>query len=288
MTLYLGRPGALVALPDPDPGVSVAPVRAAADHQLLGGGRVVDLLGTPRRVITASWTRLLDDEYALLEEFHSGARGTGPFTLLPSAASWNYLTSVQASATSVTADTSGWTVTAPETIASALSPVVRGPRCLAWSVPAAPASGLLAPLPPGGAAGWATPPAVPWHFAAVVRASGALELSARLRWLDASGAQVDLTIGGTTAVTSTGWAYPSVSATAPAGAAFVVPRLFLHSSTVTAPSTVYVDVPQLGIGFSPGNWTPGRGLPLVALTDLTDTYPWADVHDAKATFTEVG
>ncbi|MEV4414019.1 hypothetical protein [Catellatospora sp. NPDC049609] len=288
MTLYLGRPGALVELPDPDPGVTATPVRAAADHQLLGGGRVVDLLGTPRRIITASWTRLLDDEYALLEEFHSGARGSGPFALLPSAARWNYLTTGQAAATSATANTSGWTVTASESVASVSAPVLRGPRCLAWTVPAAPTSGLLAPVAPGGAPGWSTPPAVAWYFAAAVRAStGAPEVTARLRWLDAAGTQLSISIGPPLTISASGWLTAAVAATAPAGAVYVVPRLYLTAATIPAPTTVYVDTPRLGIGTS-GSWTPGRGLPLVTLTDLTDTYPWADVHDAKAVFTEVG
>lgn len=73
MALYLGWPGRWLVLPDPAPGVGASLIRPHGEHLLLDGGRVIDFAGPGLRSYTMRWQRLTDDEYAVLEQVHSGA-----------------------------------------------------------------------------------------------------------------------------------------------------------------------------------------------------------------------
>lgn len=295
MPVWLGRPGALIALPDPAPGVTATLERPSGEHTTLAGGRVVEFAGFGRREFRLSWERLTDDEYAVLEAFHTGSCGVGPWVLLTDDARWNYLTSTQASTTSATADTTGWTVGAGETLTSTTTTtgsVRRGPRSLRWALPAAVTAGWLGPTAPVGFSGWPVAAGLPWTFTLWSRTGATAALSvnayAVLRWLDANGTEPSVTSGSTVTVNPTGWGSVTVTGTPPTGAVSVLPEVRVLAASVTAPTNVYVDTPRLELSALSRGWSPGRGLPWVSLTALTDRYPWSDCHDCDVTFAEVG
>lgn len=295
MALWLGPPERLLALPDPDPGMSATVTRPTAEHTLLGGGRVIDIAPSGRSTFTLRWQRLTDDEYAILEQVYSGATGPGPFLLLPADLRWNYLSPVQGAATSATTDTTGWSVTGGEQLASTgpdVGAVLRGPRSLRWSLPSPTTSGRLAVSPPSGLPGWPAVPGLAWTWSCAARMGTTtgitVQAAAVLRWLDSSGADVSASSGPTVAVSPGIWAAPAVSAIRPATARYLLPEVRVEPATVTAATNVYLDTPQLFTGAAITEWVPGRGLPTVAFAELADRYPWADSHDCDATFLEVG
>jgi hypothetical protein len=160
---------------------------------------------------------------------------------------------------------------------------------LSWSLPAAPTSARLAPVAPWAWSGWPALPGVPWTFTVSARtATGTATGYTVLRWLDIDNNEVSTTTGDTAALNPTGWTALTARATPPTGAVAVLPEVRLTPITVTAATTLYVDIPRLELGATAPGWLPGRGLPVVSMTELTDRYPWTDTHDVDATLLEVG
>ncbi|WP_157640886.1 hypothetical protein [Longispora albida] len=291
MPLYVGRwGGELIAMPDPLPGVSATMERRHGEHQLLGGGRVVEFAGAGRRSYTFRWERLTDDEYAALEHFHAGTHGPGPLALVSTDTGWNYLPANVASGTDARGDTTGWfPLGAGETVASDPAPdTIAGRRVLAWSLPANPAGPDAATL---ATAASAIPGGTRYTLTAHARASRPVTLSLGGDWVGNMGAVLGSFAAPAVAIGAAGWTQLTVTATAPAGTLIrAMPLLRATPSTVTAPTTVYLDALSATYDGrpAPALWRPGRGVPMVSLTELTDDYPWSDVHDCTATFVEVG
>ncbi|GIG63647.1 hypothetical protein Lfu02_80190 [Longispora fulva] len=287
MTVYLGNVGALVALPDPDPGVGATLARPRQEHATLGGGRTVDYAGPGRRTYTMAWERLTPAEYAVLEAFHTGGWGPGPFLLLPTAAGWNYLTPQQASATDVLATTDGFG--GPAVMASSTAYAATGRRSLAWSLPANPtADHVLALTVQHNLPGLPVIPGVPLTWTAQVRAAAPITVTLIAEFGDADDHTLPGTATSTPVTAGPGWQTLTLTATPPTGAALTYPGVNVAPGSVTAPTVLYVDALRVDLGPTAPGWLPGRGVPLVSLVELTCSYPWADELSAAATFLEVG
>ena len=292
MTLWLGWPGMLWALPDPAPGVGASLERSAGEHRTIGGGRTVEFTGTGRRSFHLVWERLTDDEYAVLETIFTGAAGIGPWMLATDDARWNYLTSGQASAAAVV-DTIGWSATGGENLSVVYNPAGGPPSArgavVGWSLPVPVTSGRLAALAPAHLGGWPAPPGRPWTFTTLAATTAAAPVVGMvLRWFDTTDTELTPTTGAGITLGTDRWATLTITATPPPDAVRMMPEVHLVPGSVTGPVTVYLDAPRLMLTPTDRGWLPGRGLPLVSMTSLTDRYPWADTHDAEATLVEVG
>lgn len=295
MALYLGRPGALVALPGMRRGAKPGLTRQAGIRTTIGGGRAVDYAPGVLRTYTLAWEALSRSDYELIAQFFLGHMGPGPFCLIEPGQSRNLLTVNQSSATAATNDTTGFGATgAGESLASTSTVWERGPRSLAWSLPAAPAVGVLTLDAPNNA--WLGIPCVPgrdYRFQARLRGGGtdpAVDIAAKLRWGDITGTQVQLDGGVAVTTSAGGWVTATVTATCPAGGVYLVPRLVVTPATVTAAATVYVDKPQLAMPDAQDDgtvWGPGLGVPRVSLPNLDPEYLFAHVLKTGLTLTEV-
>lgn len=295
MTFYLGRPGSLVALPHPGRGIDPTLSIPLTARQTISGGRTVDRAPAGRRTYELTWASLSPDQHSIVEEFYVGAKGFGPFALIDP---WrrNLLTANQSAATSVYNTTDGFTVlTGTETLTSVTTPVERGPRALAWSLPATVTGGVLTAGSPN-----PTWPGIPvvvgrsYRYQVRVRGGGTdpiVDLVAALRWLDAAGANLSLDSGSTATTSSGAWATASVTATCPAGGVYVLPRVVVNAATVTATATIYVDKPQLSMPTTadPGtSWALGTGVPAVSCTSSGTGYRKPVKRSADLTLAEVG
>lgn len=289
MSLWLGRPSTLVALPDPAPGLSATVTRRFGEHVTLGGGRVVDFAGPGRRTFRLHWDRLSDDEYAVLEAFHTGAWGPGPWLLVTDDAAWNLLTPNQAGGTDATGDPTGFdTVDDTERLTSSTARAWRGRRSLAWSLPAAVTRGLLFIDPPDGMLGLPVPDGARLAVAARGWCDRPVQLAVGAFWLDATGQPIGAQVRGDPVTLGPSWAPVTFTAPPPAEAQAAQLSLVVTPASVTAATTVFLDAFQATHTAVPPPWRPGRGVPWVSLTDLTETYPWAETRDADATLMEVG
>ena len=256
--MYLGKPGGLIEIPDPRPGVEMTADRQGATNTTLGGRYRVDYPGAAPRTYSLSWGSdypyLTPEQYDVLESLYLSP---GPYVLLPYSAygRWNY---------------------APRSYAP-------------WTVPYAgdqtyeflPGSGLY------GSVGSPVAPGLAWSFQALVTLTTGTspELSSYLDWYAADKSTlVTTTVGPTgTPATDTPWQL-RVTGTAPSGAAYVVPRL---SGTSMAAETSYTfSKAQLEIG-QPTTPLLGRGCPLVSFSNLTMTYNYSYQISADATFVDV-
>ncbi|MFF5228454.1 hypothetical protein [Dactylosporangium sp. NPDC000521] len=295
MTVYIGRPGAMVALRSPRANIPAKVVRPARIRETLGGGRAVDYAPGVLRTWELSWGALSHDDQALIMEFWAGHRGPGPYAFLDGAER-NLLTRNQSATTSVYNDTSGFsTAGAGETIASSSTTVERGPRVLAWSLPASVTGGILTLNGPN--LDWPGIPCVPgqsYRLQARVRGSGpdgVVDVTAKLRWLNAAGAQVQLDAGSAVTTSTSAWAdCVKASTVCPAGGVYLQPRFDVAAGTVSAAATVLIDrlMVSMPTALDPGTtWVPGLGVARVSLPQLDHELPRIDRHNLKITVTEV-
>lgn len=299
MSLYLGRPGALVALPGMRAGAKPGLARQAGVRPTIGGGRAVDYAPGVLRTYTLAWPALSRSDYETIEAFFVGAMGPGPFCLIEPGRSRNLLTVNQSSATSATNSTEGFTAAgAGESLASSAVQILRAgaPRALAWSLPAAPAGGVLKLDPPNTT--WLGVPVVPgrqYRWAVQLRGGGAdpvVTVAPALVWLDAAGGTVSTSTGTPVATAAATWTPASIAAAAPVGSAYARLELRVTAASVgVGGSTVYVDLPQLAMPDAADDgtvWGPGLGVPRVSLPNLDPEYLYAHVLKAGLTLTEVG
>lgn len=291
MTFWLGAPASvLTALPHPGRGLD-APLNIPTNpRQTIGGGLAVDRAPKGTRTYELAWTSLSPEQHSIVEEFQHGARGRGPFILLDP---WrrNHLTANQSSATSTWNTTTGFTPSASETVASATTPVRRGPRALAWTIPSSSTAGILTITPPSGHTMWPTPALATWTFSAWVRGGGTdpiVTIGSDIVWLDTAGATLSTATGSTIASASGAYAQISQISTAPAGAVGFNLRLRVTPASVSASATLYVDQPQLDMYNGVRNWVFGTGVPLVSCTAKGTAYRKPVKNSASLTLAEVG
>ncbi len=291
MTFWLGKAGSvLTALPHPGKGVDATLVRPARVSQTVGGGQVVARApGTGRRTYDLAWKSLSPEQHSIVEEFHTGARGAGPFVLLDP---WrrNHLTAAQSAATSIDNTTTGWAGSSGDVLASSAALTYRGPRALQWTVLAA-SAGILTLTPPGTLTAWPTPPLQPWTLSARVRGGGTdavVTIGAAIVWLDAAGATLSTTLGSTSSTAAGSWSQISASASAPANAVGFRAELRVTPASIAVSTTVTVDVPMLDMASTVRAWVLGTGVPLVSCTDTETSYRKPLKREASLTLVEVG
>lgn len=300
MTIYLGPPGNLQALPYMGRGIDSTMDLGATVQRSLGGARTVDYVGTPKRTYGLERKYLTVDELGQIEGLALGLYGAGPYALLDP---WrrNLFTLNQSSAGDYSRDTSGFTGLSTGTVglSGPLSTQVQGTYAITYLSPASGAAGTAGLVVGSQAtaaaviAAGTNPVVVPtlaYTFQAMVKtlAGTAASWRATIAFYDAAGAIIGSATNGTAAVITGSFVVRSVTATAPALAAYAVCSI-TNNATLIATNTIAVDAPQIDQSSTVDSWVPGTGVPRVAFTTLGNTYPTiVDTHDATLQLQEVG
>lgn len=292
MTIYLGRVGALQALPSIGRGLGATLSVPSSVHQIAGrGGRVVDRFpGAAARTYAMARSWLTADELTIVEAMYLGAYGPGPFVLWEP---WrrNLLSPNQSSGTDVLDDTTGF-VAITGTLSSSTAQSDHGSRSLAWAVTAANQRMMQGSLANTTNATLTadTPVLASTSYTGQVR--GRLSAStgtARLDvyWFTSAGVFISASTGTAVAQSTSAFTSFTVTATSPSTAALA--RLSVINTVMGAAQTIYLDRWQLEQAASAGAWVLGTGVPRVSFTDdLAETYNLFPLIDAGFTLTEVG
>jgi hypothetical protein len=295
VTIYLGPPGGLLALPSLSGPAAPLDLRAAV-HQSLAGVRTVDRVGTPKRTYTFSRAALTADEWGLLEGLALGLYGPEPYVLVDP---WrrNLLDENTSTAGGFLRDLTGLTVLGAGTL-TLVGPVTTAGQGRYHASYASTASGAAgtqgvttADLTSAATVTASATPVLPsasYTFQALVKtlAGTAASWRAAVGWYDSAGALLS-TSTGTGSVVTGSWVARTVAATSPATAAYAVGRVE-NGATLAATNTVGVDAPMLDQAATVRAWLPGTGVPRVAFTDLGDVYRIGYEHDTAMTLVEVG
>jgi hypothetical protein len=289
--MYLGPPGNLIQIPDPQPGVKMTADRGGSTHTTLQGGQRVDYPGKYPRTFSLSWTDLSDDQYAILEKMYLRQFGPGPFVFIPEPARWNYLTGEQASGAE-TGNVSGVAVDSGA-VTSDTFVAKSGFRAFKW-VTTATVSQNFYNVAPNNAMpyGFATPPSTAWCFSTwIYTPTASQQFQPQINWFNATGGYVSTASGGAVTPSINTWTQLTAAVTCPSNAVFGLTQI---AHTTGAIATVYIDQQMLEFNkTTPGTHLAGRGQPLVSFTDLTEQYDWAfyggvtGKHSADGTFLEV-
>jgi hypothetical protein len=277
--VYFGQPGSMFTLPHPRGGVKGTRPRPVQEFALGNGEYRARKSLQGSRLYTMDWERLDYDTFSTLQAYDQGHMGPGPFAFLDPGQR-NMLTVNQSSSTSLTNDTSNFTIAGSgQTIASSTTLTTGVPRSLAWTFNyAAAASGasiltLDSPYP-----GWPGIPVVnrALAFSFLARGGGTdgvLDLIPELQWYDTAGTLLS-TSQGSVLTTSTGaWGSGLVTASPPASYAYVLPRVHYRSGA-SAGSIVYLSSFQLEEGSTRGTWRPGTGVFPVVMVGHEEAWPW--------------
>lgn len=277
VTIYFGQPGSLVELPHPRGGVQATRDRPTAVFRTGGGGTRVGRIAGGKRRFVLDWETLPVDTFSTLLAYDQGHNGPGPFALLDPGQR-NQLTVNQSAATSDTNDTDNFTVSGSGySLASEATTYRRGPRSLRIAVAFASQSGTLT----------LDPPADDWYgvpvgdramvFSFYARGGGSdpiVTLTPQMVWYSAAGAVLSTTSGSATPTASASWTQMYVTASPPAGAAYVRPGVATSGATISASANLYLDELQLEEGTTPGTWRPGTGVPPVQVLSLVEAWPF--------------
>jgi hypothetical protein len=286
---WLGPPGQLVQLPQPLPGIEAGRTRRGAVHELAGGGAVVDVTGRGR-AYRLSYDSLTADELAVLEQL---AGLPGPYRLIDSNRR-NYLTANQSSGTDALADATGFSAFTQGSVASSTAQARTRSRSLAWSTVTALGAtgrGIRLMTDPAAAtpdATWAAGRAgVTYTVSSYVRTSAAVSMQPGINFYSATPALLQSNSGAGVAVSTSDWTTRlSFADTAPAGTAYVIGKFF-NTTTTGAAITVFFDDLQLEEAGSASAAVLGTGTPIVAIDQLSDTYPLADYYSPELTLIEL-
>lgn len=276
--LYFGRPGVLVTLPEPKGGREITRLRRRSRFDLGSGGvRTATIVGGKRQ-FTLNWNNLDYATFATLEAFDQGLQGQGPFVYLDPSRR-NMLTENQSGATSVTNDSSNFTVAGSGGRLTSSTTAKRGPRSLRWNFDFS--------NPPDGATLTLDSPSVdfpgipvairPYSFGFQSQAvGGAITLTARLTWLDSSGVALSTVTGSPVSVPVGVWTPVKVINQAPpAGAAYCNASVTASAGTIAAGESVRLDELQLVEGVDvDAAWAPGTGVLPVDVVSLSESPPW--------------
>ena len=287
MPFYMGVAGHMVTLPRPPAGMEGTLVRQGGSRELAGGGTSTDITGR-RRTYRLPYQRLGSatvGDFATLEAFHIGMWGPGPFMVLDPQRT-NMLPLNVASSTNLFRSTELFVATVG-TLTSVTTQSATALRCLRWAPGTlAAAQSVRAPDPTSEFAA----PAIPsLAYVASLQArldtgSPAANARAELRWYDATGAALSTTQGTSTALSTSAWTTLTVTATTPAGAAYV--GVALQTPTTGVAPLFLTDAWQLQLGSVATTWVPGTGVPRVTVDQMPDTYPRLGQHDVVMTLIE--
>jgi hypothetical protein len=291
MSLYLGVPGNLLAIRDPARDLDRTLILAVAEQQLLSGRVRTQRIGTPRTRYGLHWEWLAETDARILRELWLGTYGPGNLILMDPA-EVNLLPPNIASGTTQLADTTGLaaTVGTISSVTSALS--LRG-RAAQWVVPAS--SALAADLNAGSTTADLTPVRANVTYTlrmqAWLAASTGFTAAAEVEWFDAAGVAIGSPVAGTGVALTTSPQQVTVTAAAPATAAYV--QATLTNSLLTSGSlTVLTDrwILRAAAG-DDGTWSVGPAAVRVSMIELPKKLQLQtprSIHDVDLTLQEAG
>jgi hypothetical protein len=283
--VYLGRPGALVALPFPRSNLDRALTRQVFEFASGTGQYMVSALPAGARQFTVNWSALHVDTFNKVDQFWQAQVGMGPWAWIDPS-SPNMLLPNIASATNNLFDTTGFSTSdglaASGTLVSSTINIQRavGTRSLRWQFTTAAATTPTLWLggPYRNWYGYPVAPTLPYTFSCYGRPDGTVDTSITatlaLQWFDGSGAQIGSNAAGSSVVLTGGYLPLSVTATAPSGAAYVRPIGLATGSTITTGGSIYLDTFQLEQDTVVNTWAPGSGTRPVEITGLNETVPF--------------
>lgn len=282
MTIYLGPPGNLQALPYMGRGIGAPLDLGASVHRALGGVRTVDYVGDPKRTYTMERKYLTQDELSVLEGLALGAYGDPSSLVLVDPFRRNMLTENQSTGGDYSRDSSGFYCPTPSATLSAVGPAtataLRGFYALRMTYTGSTLSPPVRTADLTSAAtiiATATPvrAGVDHTFSVSLRhAAGTIaSWKVGINYYDAAGALLTSTTSTAAALTSS-YVQRTLTVTAGATAAYAV-CFWLPNANLTAPETVDGDDVMLTQGTST-TWTMGTGVPRVAFVGSLDlSYP---------------
>jgi hypothetical protein len=265
MPMWLGNPGGVVQLPYPARGLTPTLSIPATVRRTIGGGQVVSRAGAGRRTYQLAWEFLTPEQFSVLEEFYTRARGPGPFALLDPGRR-NRLSLNQSSATSTEGNAAGFTVDPSEAVTPNPDVYLRGPQSLRWTLPATVSAGVLDFDAPRGLFGVPAPAGQPWTFSGVLSLGTpglSVSVTPVLSWRRIDGSEAAVTSGTPVAAAPGAWtAYSVQLAAPPAGAVSLRPQLRVAPGVlVTAGAGVDVTETQAVPTPRPGSIQVTGGLP---------------------------
>ena len=279
-SVYFGRPGSLVTLPWPRGEIDRTYERPTSDFITGSGQHQVSSLPVGSRLHVLSWNVLHADTYGLLEQYHLGQMGYGPWAFGDPALT-NMLLPNQSGATSAFNDARQWKtdgIAYGTPLSNSDSEYIHrtgAPRSLRWSFTTAVGTDPKV-FPTAPYRSWAGFPVVPglsytWSFWVRTAGFGAADLQAfaRMDWNTALGGGV----GAATGISTTFgfWTKLSVTGTAPNGAAFVQPSIeAVETAPLVSGVSIYVDEPLLEQDSVANTWAGGGGARPVEILSLTE------------------
>lgn len=283
-SIYFGRPGALVALPWPRGDMDKQYERLTFDFASGAGQHTIQSMTHGSRAHSLNWNALHIDNFILLSQYWEGSMGLGPWALIDPSVP-NLLLPNQASAGNATYDLTGWKIddvtSASGTLfisanagGSAFQHRTGGQRSIRWQFTVTPSTTpvLYLTTPYRNWYGIPVKDGLPYTFSAWARPDGSVDTSiqcaAKVAWYGPTGSLLSTSSGGD--ITMTTWTKLSVTANAPAGAAFAVPRLVAIGSTINVGASIYVDELVFEQDSVANVWAPGTGSRAVEITSLTD------------------
>lgn len=284
--VYFGAPGKLVTLPYPLGSIDRTADRQTYDFVTGSGLHQISQLTESSRAYTLNWNALHQDTFTNLEMYRLGANGPGPFAYIDPSAP-NLLPANVAAATGLYSDATDLVTASLNGTPSSNSDATfihrtTGYRSIKWTfpelnsdLPATPVMTVRSPFRNWG--GIPVMTGLPYVFSSWIRVDGTIETAAtiavKIQWLDSAGAVLGTSSGTDTSITST-WVRLSVTANAPANAAYAVPRWVSDKTTITQNGSFYIDEPLFEQDSVVNNWAPGTGVRPVQMIGLTETVPF--------------
>ena len=279
-SVYFGRPGAFVTLPWPREGIDRSYERIVGDFETGSGQHIVSKLVNGSRPHTLSWRSMHLDTYRLLEQYHVGSAGTGPWALIDPSVP-NMLLPNQAAATNLLYDTTGFSASSGVLSSNAVTANVHttvGNRSLRWLWSSAPGATTPTLNTTYGHRSWYGYPVVPglsYAWSSWIKPDSVdpnITVSMRLQWRTSTNGVISESTGGDIAVTA--WTQLSCIAVAPATSAYVKPVWIVTGSTVAAGGSLYIDEPMLEQDTIVNAWAPGTGVKPMEIVSLSDSVPF--------------
>jgi len=293
---YLGKVGALVALPDPTEPPQVTLTRLGGTHQLLAAGRVRDTLGY-KRTWQLGWKLRSAAERSVLSRWY--LRPQGPYVLLDPYEP-NLLSPNQADAGNALRTTEGWAAITGTLTTPAVNAPYTGDLGLSWALSNGSAANqfLVSGTANTGDVTVADPatdipvlPSTTYTFSALVAVStlaASLQVKLGVRWFTAAGVPASTVSSvGTPFTPGTTLAAQSTVITSPADAHLVRVTVQNHTSPAAAVSVLLSQL-QFEQAAAASAWELGLGVPRVFVDDLPRAYPrfWRPDVDLTLTLVE--
>jgi hypothetical protein len=267
---YLGVPGSMRQLPSPNSPLTAPTSRNEVVHNLIGGGTVVTRrTGLPKRTFTLTYTSLFETDAALVAAFADGVFGDGPFVLVdPSTV--NVLSLDRSTFGLRSGSSYGWSASAGSTSITTgqTAPTSVFSAVLDWASPTT--SAVLLPGTSGTTADTTSAAVVlatePATFSVYLKASGSCTCSLQLWSHDGTTGLQTASLGSASASVTTSWQQFTVTVSAGASGALLVPRVVLSSGS---PAHIYAAAAQLEYAAPASTWQRGYGSPRVLVTQGT-------------------